>query len=294
MAELVARFLEYLAVELGLAENSLAAYSRDLRQFIGYLLGRGIDDFRTVRPQHVLGFLTHERSRGLSTNSVARELAAVRMLFKHLAVEGRVQRNVTATLRSPHLWRKLPDVLDVGDIDALLAAPDRDRPLGRRNRALLEVMYATGARVSETADLRVENVHLDAGYARCFGKGSKERIVPLGRRAIDAVRAYLADERPQLDRHGVGNLFLTKSGNRVSRARIWTLIRDLATRAGITKHVSPHTLRHSFATHLLQGGADLRAVQEMLGHATIATTQIYTHVDQNRLKTVHRQFHPRA
>jgi integrase/recombinase XerD len=294
MTDLVAQYLDYLAVELGLAGNSLAAYRRDLKQFVAYLLGRGIDGFRTVRPQHVLGFLTHERSRGLSTNSVARELAAVRMLFKYLAVEGHVPRNVTAPLRSPYLWRRLLDVLDVGDVDELLAAPDPDRPLGLRNRALLEVMYATGARVSETADLRVEDVNLEYGFARCFGKGSKERVVPLGRRAIAAVRAYLHGERPRLDRRDSERLFLTKSGNRMSRVRIWALIRELATRAGIAKHVSPHTLRHSFATHLLQGGADLRAVQEMLGHANIATTQVYTHVDQNRLKSVHQRFHPRA
>jgi integrase/recombinase XerD len=155
-------------------------------------------------------------------------------------------------------------------------------------------MYAIGARVSETADLRVEDVNLDYGFVRCFGKGSKERVVPLGRRAIAAVRAYLDSERPRLDRCDCERLFLTKSGNRISRARIWALIRELATQAGISKHVSPHTLRHSFATHLLQGGADLRAVQEMLGHANIATTQIYTHVDQNRLKSVHQRFHPRA
>jgi len=292
--EAVRAFLEYLVVECGLAENSIQAYRRDLRHFCAYLATRRKPGLGSVKAQDIVGFLTREKARGLSANSVSRELVAVRMLFKFLAVEGRVAKNVASTLESPHLWRRLPDVLDVGDVEALLAAPSPAEPLGLRDRALLEVMYATGARVSEAAGLKLEWVNFDFRFLRCFGKGSKERIVPIGRRAVEALRAYLERARPRLDRRGSPFLFLSKSGRRLRRENIWARVRKHARAAGLRKKVSPHTLRHSFATHLLQGGADLRSVQEMLGHANIATTQIYTHVDKDRLKAVHKKYHPRA
>jgi integrase/recombinase XerD len=294
MNDHIEQFLEYLTVECGLAANSIGAYRSDLGHFCAYLAGRGKRAFREVRARDIVGFLTHEKARGLSTTSISRALAAVRMLFKFLTVEGCIPKNVASTLESPHLWRRLPDVLDVDDIEALLAAPDLSTPLGVRDRAILEVMYATGARVSETADLKLADVNFDFRYLRCFGKGSKERVVPIGVRAVDAVRQYVEEVRPKLDKKGAPLLFLSKSGRRLRRETIWAKVRKYALAAGLRKRVSPHTLRHSFATHLLEGGADLRSVQEMLGHANIATTQIYTHVDKDRLKTVHKKFHPRA
>jgi len=292
--ELVELFLDYLLVECGLAENSVTAYRRDLAHFCAYLAARKKTEFGAVRARDIVGFLTHEKARGLSANSISRALAAIRMLFKFLAVEDKIPRNVASTLQSPHLWRRLPDVLDVGDVEALLEAPDTSKPLGIRDRAIIEVMYATGARVSETADLTLDGVNFDFGFLRCFGKGAKERVVPIGRRAMEALKDYIRLVRPKLDRTGSRLLFLSRSGKRLSRETIWARVKKYALVAGLRKKVSPHTLRHSFATHLLEGGADLRAVQEMLGHANIATTQIYTHVDKNRLKWVHKKFHPRA
>ena len=294
MNELVNLFLDYLSVECGLAANSVKAYRRDLALFCTYLTARKKPGFGAVRARDIVGFMTHEKARGLAANSISRELAAIRMLFKFLTVEGKVPKNVASTLESPHLWRRLPDVLDVADVEALLDAPDTTKPFGIRDRAILEVMYATGARVSETADLRLDGVNFDFRFLRCFGKGSKERVVPIGARAVDALKAYVGQVRPKLDRRGGPLLFLSKSGRRLGRENIWALVRKHALAAGLRKKVSPHTLRHSFATHLLQGGADLRSVQEMLGHANIATTQIYTHVDKDRLKAVHKKFHPRA
>jgi len=292
--ELVKQFLEYLVVECGLAENSIKAYRNDLRRFCAYLATRNKPGFEAVRPADIVRFLTHEKARGLSANSISRQLAAVRMLFKFLTVEGRVPRNPASPLQSPHLWRRLPNVLTVADVEALLEAPDTSRPLGVRDRAILEVLYATGARVSEAADLKLHDVNFDFGFLRCFGKGARERVVPIGRRATDALGEYLRTVRPALDRNASPLLFLSKSGRRLGREAIWARVRKHARAAGLRKRVTPHTLRHSFATHLLQGGADLRAVQEMLGHANIATTEIYTHVDASRLKSVHRKFHPRA
>ncbi len=294
MTDRVDQFLDYLSVECGLAPNSIAGYRSDLTHFCTVLAGRGKHDFAEVRARDIVGFLTHEKARGLATGSVARALAAVRMLFKFLVVEGHVSKNVASTLESPHLWRRLPDVLDVGDVEKLLAAPDPEKRFGKRDRAILEVLYATGARVSETADLRLEDVNFDFRYLRCFGKGSKERIVPVGGRAVAALKEYVEQERAGLDKLGSPLLFLSKSGRRLRRETIWAKVRRYALLAGLRKKVSPHTLRHSFATHLLQGGADLRSVQEMLGHSNIATTQIYTHVDKERLKTVHKKYHPRA
>jgi integrase/recombinase XerD len=294
MNELVALFLDYLLVECGLAQNSIRAYSADLAHFVKYLTVRKKPGFEAVRPQDIVRFMAHEKARGLSATSISRQLAAIRMLFKFLAVEGKVPKNAASSLQSPHIWRRLPDVLNVADIEALLAAPDPSKRLGSRDRAILEVMYATGARVSETAGLKTDDVSLDLGFLRCFGKGSKERVVPVGQRAIAALTEYIQGERGRLDRQNNPLLFLSKSGGALSRKRIWQLVRHYALKAGLRKKVSPHTLRHSFATHLLQGGADLRVVQEMLGHASIATTQIYTHVDADRLRTVHKRFHPRA
>ena len=294
MDALVQLFLDYVVVECGLAKNTIAAYRRDLDHFRDYLSSRGKEDLASLKPHDILGFLAFEKTRGLSVNSVSRALAAVRVFFRFLSVEGKVPVNVASTLESPHLWHRLPDVLDLADVERLLDAPDTAQPLGIRDRAILEVMYATGARVSETADLRLDGLALESGYVRCFGKGSKERVVPIGASACNWLERYMRKVRLRLAKSPSPILFLSKSGRRLNRENIWALVRKHALAAGISKHISPHTLRHSFATHLLHGGADLRSVQEMLGHANIATTQIYTHVDKDRLKAVHKKFHPRA
>ncbi len=288
-------FLDYLTIECGLSVNTLQAYQRDLGRLAAFL---GIADgtgWEAVTGDDVLAFLVAEKRRGCAVATVSRALVAARMFFRYLSTERLVPKDVTEHLQSPRLWQTLPEVLDRRAVDRLLSAPDADRDrLPRRDRAVLEVLYATGARASETADLTLESVHREGGYVHCVGKGRKERIVPVGRRALAALDVYLAEERPRLDRRGDAHLFLTHSGRRLGRETIWRLVKKYARRAGVSPRVSPHTLRHSFATHLLEGGADLRAVQEMLGHVDIATTQVYTHVDPGRLKAIHKRFHPRA
>ena len=288
-------FLDYLTIECGLSINTLQAYQRDLGRLAAFL---GIEDgqgWDTVTGDQVIAFLMAEKSRGCAVPTVSRALVAARMFFRYLSAEGLVPHDPTEHLESPRLWQTLPEVMDRRAVDRLLSAPDpaHDR-LPRRDRAVLEFLYATGARASETADLTLDSVNPEGGYVHCIGKGRKERIVPIGRRALEALDVYLAEERPRLDRRGDPHLFLTHSGRRLGRETIWRLVKKYARRAGVSRRVSPHTLRHSFATHLLEGGADLRAVQEMLGHVDIATTQVYTHVDPSRLKAIHKKYHPRA
>ena len=287
--------LDYLAIECGLADNTIMAYDRDLRKFAEYLAEQGCHDPSKVKPDTVVGFMKAERDDGRNVNSIARYLVAVKMLFRFLFLEGLIDKDTVSLLNSPRLWRRIPDVLDPGEVEKLLAAPDTTTILGKRDRAILELLYATGARVSEVTGLELAGVNLDYRFIRCIGKGNKERIIPLGTAAIDAVQTYLDEARPKLAKDlPRPELILNKNGRALGRIRVWSLVKQYAARAGITKRVSPHTLRHSFATHLLSGGADLRAVQEMLGHASISTTQIYTHVDRDRLKAIHRKFHPRA
>ncbi|MFO8015374.1 MAG: site-specific tyrosine recombinase XerD [Phycisphaerae bacterium] len=289
-------FLDYLTIECGLSVNTIQAYQRDLGRLAAFL---GVDEdgqgWEAASGDDVIAFLMAEKQRGCAVPTVSRALVAARMFFRYLSAERLVPSDPTEHLESPRLWQTLPEVLDRKAVDRLLAAPDpaHDR-LPRRDRAVLEFLYATGARASETADLTLDSVSREGGYVHCVGKGRKERIVPVGRRALEALDAYLAEERPRLDRRGDAHLFLTHSGRRLGRETIWRLVKKYARRAGVSPRVSPHTLRHSFATHLLEGGADLRAVQEMLGHVDIATTQVYTHVDPSRLKAIHRKFHPRA
>ena len=289
-------FVDYLSAECGLSPNTLAAYGRDLLDFLTFVERRGVTELDRVTPTDVVDFLMHEKRRGLAAASVARQLVAVRMLYRFLARENRVKTDPAALLNSPKVWRSLPDVLTKREVEQLLAAPSERSTLGMRDGAILETMYACGARAQEVVDLKCEDVNLEYGYVRLFGKGSKERIVPLGRAACERLRRYLGDARPKLTRAGRSThaLFLSRTGRKLDRERIWQVIRHLALKAGLRKRVHPHTLRHSFATHLLEGGADLRLVQEMLGHANISTTQIYTHVDAERLKSIHKQFHPRA
>jgi integrase/recombinase XerD len=312
-------FLDHLTVECGLSVNTLQAYQRDLERFDAFLQGRtepkpfvmghsaaadppaqpensSADiDWEQIEPDRIIDFTMAEKKRGLAITSVSRALVAVRMFFRFLSGEGLIKSDPTEHLESPRLWQNLPEVLDRRSVDRLLAAPnaDDDRwPL--RDRAVLEMLYATGARASEVADMTLLSVNREVGYVLAIGKGRKERIVPVGRKALDALEAYLARERPDLDRRQAPHLFLTHSGRRMGRETLWRMVKKYCARAGVSRRVSPHTLRHSFATHLLEGGADLRSVQEMLGHVDIGTTQVYTHVDQNRLKAIHRKYHPRA
>jgi integrase/recombinase XerD len=284
-------WLDYLAAERGLSSNTLAAYRRDLES----LHHHAKVPLSAVREAEMLAALRRMRSAGRSPRSVARWLVAVKGFYAWLSGEGGIDENPAARLQAPRLFRTLPKVLDGGDVERLMDAPDRSDPRGLRDAAMLEVLYATGLRVSELVGLRLGDLHLDAGYLRCVGKGAKERVVPLGGEASAALRSYLTGGRTALlagPRSDV--LFPGRSGAALTRQGFWKLLRDHARRAGIRAALSPHVVRHSFATHLLENGADLRAVQLLLGHADISSTQIYTHVNRERLKRLYRDFHPRA
>jgi integrase/recombinase XerD len=292
---LVDQFLSSITLERGLSENTRLSYLADLASFATSLEKRGIHSFNEVDRRQVLDYLTSEKERGLAVNSLSRRLVAIKVFFRYLQQEGLLDRNVTEVMDSPKLWKILPSVLSVREVERLLAAPLGDTRLALRDTALLELMYATGLRVSEAAGLTLEDVHFDQGYLRCLGKGSKVRLVPFGDKAREKLKTYLAQSRPQfLKNPAERHVFLTYRGRAFSRKGIWKLVGRYAALAGISKEVHPHTLRHSFASHLLANGAPLRVIQEMLGHADIATTQVYTHVDQGRLRAVHARFHPRA
>ena len=286
--------LDYLRTECHLAENTLAAYTRDLRHFREWLNGRNPAQLAVRDLTDYIAWLTTKK---LAPPSISRHLAALKVFFRYLQLEGILQDNPAELLASQKQWERIPEVMSSSTIGQLLAAPHAGDPYWKRDRALLELMYATGCRASEVSNMRVRDVHMQEGYCRCLGKGNKDRLVPLGKPAVRALEEYLAGERIKLA-EGIAAppewLLLSRSGSRLRREAIWELVKRYALRAGAAPDVSPHTLRHSFATHLLGGGADLRIVQEMLGHASIATTQIYTHVDRTRLKKVHEAFHPRA
>ena len=282
------RFLVYLRIERGLSTNTLAAYQRDIALYLEHL---GSIPVTSARPSDVSDSLRFLYSRSLKPRSAARALAAVRGLYRFLLLEKAMNQNPTAVVETPRAFAKLPHFLSTDDVDRLLATPDLSEPVGIRDRAMLEVLYATGLRVSELVGLRLDGVNLDGGFLRCLGKGSKERVVPLGDSACNAVHAYLQSARGAFPSE---TLFLTSRGGPLDRIEFWRILKAYAAKAGIRKNISPHVLRHSFATHLLERGADLRAVQMMLGHAEISTTQIYTHVIRERLKQIYKTFHPRA
>jgi integrase/recombinase XerD len=286
-------FLEYLTVEKGLAANTVQSYARDVRKFTAFLKARKAPLGR-VSEETVVGFVHAESRAGLSARSLARLISALRSFFRFLVLSGLVKTDVTARLTTPSTWLSLPKFLTIPEAATLLQAPDEKKPQGLRDRAMLEVLYGSGLRVSELAGLRLAEVNLDEGFLVCRGKGGKERIVPLGRSAGRAVRRYLAEVRTLFDRGGREEIFLTRRGRPFTRQGIWKLLRQHAAAAGLADRISPHILRHSFATHLLERGADLRAVQLMLGHSQITTTQIYTHVSRERLRRVYDKFHPRA
>ena len=288
-------FHDYLSLEQGASPRTTEAYARDLERFALFARLAGATAPTDVAPRTLRDYVYHLKDLGLAPASIRRNVSAIRSYFRFLVGEGRVLRDPSERLETPRRWRSLPEVLSVEDVALLLAAPSLDDALVFRDRALLELAYGAGLRVSEWITLGVRDLLLADGLVRVFGKGSKERLVPIGRSAIGAVAVYTRELRPQLERGGgKGVLFLNARGVPLTRMGAWKILRKHVDRAGITKHVSPHTLRHSFATHLLEGGADLRAVQEMLGHADISTTQIYTHVDREYLRSVHKQYHPRA
>jgi integrase/recombinase XerD len=282
------RFVAYLRIERGLSTNTLSSYRHDIELYLEHLGTTSVID---AGPADVSNFLRFLYSRGLKPRSAARALAAVRGLYRFLLLEKAMTQNPTAIVETPRAFAALPHFLSTEDVDRLLASPDDSDPVGIRDRAMIEVLYATGLRVSELVGLRVDGVNLDGGFVRCMGKGSKERVVPLGASACTAVRDYLRSARRE---HSSEILFLTSRGAPLSRMEFWKILKTHAAKAGIRKSISPHVLRHSFATHLLERGADLRAVQLMLGHAEISTTQIYTHVIRERLKQIYKTFHPRA
>jgi integrase/recombinase XerD len=288
-------FRDYLGLEAGHSRNTVDAYLRDLRRMGEFALARGVREPGAVTRTHLRDFVYLLKDLGLSAATIRRSVSAIRTYYGFLAGEGRVRNDPSDRLETPRRGRVLPDTLTVAEVESLLAAPGLDHPLAWRDRALLELAYGAGMRVSELCGLGITDLLLTEGLVRVFGKGSKERLVPLGRNTIGAVSVYLHQLRPTLDRgRGAGRVLLNARGEPLSRVGAWGIVKRSAERAGIRKRVTPHTLRHSFATHLLEGGADLRAVQEMLGHADLSTTQIYTHVDREYLRSVHRQFHPRA
>jgi integrase/recombinase XerD len=288
-------FRDYLALEAGHSANTVEAYLRDLRRLGEFAATKGVRAPAQITRTHLRDFVYLLKDLGLSPATIRREVSAVRTYFGFLIGEGRVEQDPSDRLESPQRWRRLPETLSVKEVEALLAAPNVDEPLAWRDRAFLELAYGAGLRVSELCGLGITGLLLEEGLVRVFGKGGKERLVPIGRGVIGAVSTYLHTLRPRLDRgKSGGRVLLNVRGEPLSRVGAWGIVKRCARRAGITKRVTPHTLRHSFATHLLEGGADLRAVQEMLGHADLSTTQIYTHVDREYLRSVHKQFHPRA
>ena len=293
MTQAIEEYLAYLALERGLADTTCASYRHDLARFAAFASARHLAAPSEISGAHIREFLQHTRARH-SPATVARRLAAIRGFFKFLEGQRRIARSPTAFIETPRLWQRLPKTLHLDDVERMLSSVEAGG-LGLRDAAMLELLYGCGLRVSELVGLRMEDCHVEAGFIRCFGKGRKERLVPLGRRAAEAFSRYCSTLRPRLLPRppDVEAVFLNRRGRRLTRQRVWQLLQRYARAGSIPGPIGPHTLRHSFATHLLEGGADLRAVQELLGHANIATTQRYTHVDRARLKAVHHKHHPR-
>lgn len=295
MEEWIRRFVEYLAVERGLSENTLYSYERDLHTFHSYLKKRGHESLETVARHHISAYLGHLQEIGRANSTISRNLASIRSFFHFLIYERVITQDPTVHVETPKIEKRLPRVLTTEEVERLLKAPDQKTPSGLRDYAMLELLYATGIRVSELVSLDYTDVHISGGFLRCMGKGGKERIIPIGEYALHALHTYLEVARPTFVRHAeVNSLFLNHHGAQMSRQGFWKILKKYAQESKIVKDITPHTLRHSFATHLLERGADLRAVQEMLGHADISTTQIYTHVTKGRLKEIYASAHPRS
>ena len=278
-----------------MSKNTLVSYRRDLAAYIKHLEDSKVSALSRASRKDISDFMFMLKDRGLAASSIARALTAIKVFHRFLVRERILKADPSDLLESPKIWKRIPDALSLQEVEALLKVPSLHQIQGIRDRAILELMYATGLRVSEAVNLKVSDINFDVGFLRCIGKGSKERIVPLGKEARFSLKRYLEKARPKLLKKSPAEpvLFLSRLGRRISRQSFWKLIKFYAKKAGIKKNIRPHTLRHSFATHLLEGGADLRSVQEMLGHSDISTTQIYTHIDTHRLKAIHKAFHPR-
>jgi len=296
MKEHLRSYLHFLELEKNASANTISSYKIDLARYLDYLETKEIILPNKIKEKDIAAFLGLLREFGLSPSSVSRNLSSIKMFHKFLVGEGVSKMNPAENIETPKLSKTLPDVLNQDEIETILNQPNPVEPLAIRDKAILETLYATGMRVTEVITLKQSNVNKDEGIVRVFGKGSKERLVPIGKSALKWIAKYLNEVRGNLSKQGSGQdvLFLNARGRPMSRMAVWNIVRTYTTKSGIKKEVHPHTFRHSFATHLLEGGADLRAVQEMLGHADIATTQIYTHIDREYLKEVHRTFHPRG
>ncbi|MDQ0225024.1 site-specific tyrosine recombinase XerD [Metabacillus niabensis] len=297
MKDQIKDFIHYLIVERGLSQNTIVSYERDLKSYQKHLSEiQQIESFNHVTRLHIIQFLKSLKETGKSSKTIARHIASIRSFHQFLLREKQAEQDPSVLIESPQLERTLPKILSLQEVETLLETPKLTSPLGYRDKAMLELLYATGIRVSEMINLNLTDVHLTMGFIRCYGKGNKERIVPIGHTATDVLIQYLEKGRSKLidGKNPTEALFVNHHGKRISRQGFWKNLKKIALEANINKELTPHTLRHSFATHLLENGADLRAVQEMLGHADISTTQIYTHVTKTRLKDVYKQFHPRA
>jgi integrase/recombinase XerD len=296
LADDIAAFRNYLKAERGMAANTVLAYGRDLDRFALWVGEGGLEDYLQPSVRALSQYLGHLRENGLAPASMARHLVALKMFYRFLRMEERASASAVELLSSPTLWERIPQVLSPESVEKLLAAPQPADRFYLRDRALLEILYATGSRASEVVGLKMTDLFVDSGFCKCWGKGSKQRVVPLGRPALAALGSYLSELRPKLVRTQADApwVFVSRGGRALTREMLWTIVKKYVRRAGLNSKVSPHTLRHSFATHLLAGGADLRTLQELLGHANIRTTQHYTHVDRERLRAIHRQFHPRG
>lgn len=295
MDVLLDSFLSYLAVEKGLSENTLESYGRDLRKFILSMEEAGVRSPGEINYSHILDYLAESREKGFNATSIVRSIVSIRQFFKYLLMEKLIEADPAAGIGTPKMKKGLPGVITLDEVESLLSAPDETTPEGLRDAAMLEVLYATGIRVSELVGLKLNDVNFELGFVVVYGKGSKERIVPMGDKARQKLLEYLGTSRPaMLKAREAKALFVTRLGRGMTRQGFWKVIKHYSLKAGIAKKISPHTLRHSFATHLLERGADLRTIQIMLGHSDISTTQIYTHVESERLKVIHKKYHPRS
>jgi len=293
-SKLVDEFLDYIIVERGLSKNTIKAYSADLSKFVGYLDFLNLS-LGKIKRRDIESFILYLKDKKLKPSSIYRMIATIKSFYKYLIAHGHLNKNPIKIVQFPKLWKKLPEVLSLSEVENLLNGPNIKDIIGLRDKAILELMYATGMRVSELIKLELNSIDLDLGIVRCEGKGNKERILPLGSKASQILLKYLGRSRPHLGKSNTSaNLFLTRLGKGISRQSAWKIIKKYTSSCKIKKNVTPHTFRHSFATHMLERGADLRIVQELLGHADISTTQVYTHMNRDRLKALHKKYHPRG
>lgn len=294
--KLVDDYINFILVEKRVSHNTVDAYSHDLRRYIDYLYRLGVGDLQDVSSEDVVSYLAELRKSNIAPNTINRKLAAIRGFYKFLIREGRLGENPVANIGLAKVWMRLPDTLSKEEVEQILSQPDASSPMSIRDRAMLELLYAAGLRVSELVNLNISNINWQVGYLVAVGKGNKERIIPIGNMAYKWLTKYIDEARPQLlkGKTSTDILFTNRFGKKLSRQGFWKIVRQYAYRAGLLKKIHPHTFRHSFASHLLEGGADLRSVQTMLGHADISTTQIYTHITREKLKEIHRKYHPRG